>query len=305
MLRSSTTPIPPLVLLFERIKEQAQRSSRSFGSGGPSGSGSAGRAHWQSLFTGDVLSGNVNMANDSETLVLQETLAPRRQLEFRTDGGIAFCLKLFNRENDTISLRQERNGRFSVVAMLGDTTFADQRSSFAAFAKANRRLVSNEILPALAQFGFEPILSPDSFGVRHAVIASLLSADEIQAEGKRLITDLNSDDYETRERATQSLAAGYDLYKDLVQAAIDEHSGSPEAQARLASVVHQQPLPRQPSETAAALDLVHDPGYIISLLGNVHSEVQPRLTEQLEKLTGQKLGSDTAAWRDWAKQNLK
>ena len=151
-----------------------------------------------------------------------------RQLEFHTDADTAICLKLSNREGDVISLRQERGGRFAIVAMLGENTFADQRNSFAGFVKANRRLVSNEILPALAQFGFEPILSPDSFGVRHAVVASLLSADEIQAEGKRLIADLNSDDYETRERATQSLAVRYDLYKDLVQVAVDEHSSSPE-----------------------------------------------------------------------------
>ena len=286
VMRSSLTPLPPLVLMFEKIKEQAQRSSRGFGSGGPAGGGSGDRVRWQSSFTGDVLSGAINTTNDSEQLALQEVLAPRRQLEFHTDADTAICLKLSNREGDVISLRQERGGRFAIVAMLGENTFADQRNSFAGFVKANRRLVSNEILPALAQFGFEPILSPDSFGVRHAVVASLLSADEIQAEGKRLIADLNSDDYETRERATQSLAARYDLYKDLVQVAVDEHSSSPEVQARLESVVRQQPLLRQPSETAAALDLVHDASFIKSLLNEVHAEIRPRLTEQLKKLKG-------------------
>ena len=284
-LRSSLTPVPPLVLIFEKIKEQAQRSSRGFGSGGPAGGGVADRVRWQSSFTGDVFSGTISTTNDSENISLQEVSPPRRQLEFRTDAGAAFSMKLTNREGDLISIRQERSGRFSVVALLGDNTFADQRDSFAAFVRANRRLVSNEVLPALAQFGFEPILSPDSHGVRHAVIASLLSADEIQAEGKRLIADLNSDDYDTRERASQSLAARYDLYKDLVQAALDNPSNSPEVQARLNAAVRPSPSVLRPIDTATALDLVHDPSYIKSLLDEAHTEIRARLAEQLEKLT--------------------
>src|SRR5262249_44982773 len=226
-------------------------------------------------------------------------------LLFCTDGHSAFEIRLTGRDGDMISLREASNGRFSVVALLGKTTFADQRDSFAAFVKANRQLVSDDLLPALAQFGFEPILPPDSFGVRHAVIVSLLSADQIQGEGKRLVADLNSDDYNTRERASQALSACYDLYKNLVQTAIDEHTGSPEAQARVASVVHQQPLPRQPGDTVTALDLANDSGYIVSLLDDAHLQSRPRLSEQWEKLTGQKLGTDSAVWQDWAKQNLK
>ena len=254
-LRSSITPVPPLILIFEKIKEQAQRSSHGFGSGGPAGGGVGDRVRWQSSFTGDVLSGTISTTNESENISLQEVLLPRRQLEFRTDAGTAFSLKLTNREGDLISLRQERSGRFSVVALLGDNTFADQRDSFAAFIRANRRLASNELLPALVQFGFEPILSPDSPGVRHAVIASLLSADEIQAEGKRLIADLNSDDYDTRERASQSLAHGTIFTRTSCKRRLTHPSNSPEVQARLNAVSRHSPSALRRIETATALDL--------------------------------------------------
>jgi hypothetical protein len=285
LLRSSLTPPPPLVFIFEKIKEQAQRSSRGFGSGGPSGSGSGDRMHWQSTFAGDVFSGSLNMTNDSENIVLQEAQSPRRQLEIHLEATATFEVKLTNREGDVISLRQERGGNFIMLAMIGDAIFADQRDSFAAFVRANRRVVSNEILPALSQIGFEPILPPDSPGVRHAVVASLLSANEIQAEGKRLIADLNSDDYDTRERASQSLTARYDLYKELVQAALDNPSNSPEVQARLNALVQPSHSVLQPIDTATALDLAHDPSYIKSLLDETHAEIRPRLAEQLEKVT--------------------
>jgi hypothetical protein len=283
----------PLDILFQNIA----KSSGGY-SGGRGGGGFGEDAEWNSSFSSESLEGELRTTSHSEQLELTELAAAKRTLLFRTDTRLSFEIRLANRDGDLISLRQASNGRFAIVAFLGKTTFADQRESFAAFVKANRRLVSNELLPALAQFGFQPILSPDSFGVRHAVISSLLSADEIQAEGKRLIADLNSDDYETRERATQSLAARYDLYKDLVQAAVDEHSGSPEAQARLESVVHQQPLPRQPNETAAALDLIHDQSYLASLLDDARVEIRPRLTEQLEKLVAEQHGFDPAAQKE-------
>jgi hypothetical protein len=291
---------PPLHVIFENLGKKLDNASSGSGSGG-----TGDNQTWDSNFMGQELRGGLNSSTHSEKMTLEELNIPNRSFEFSANGDVAFEISLSDRNGDLISARQWSNGRFSVVALLGKTTFADQRDSFAAFVKANRSVVSNEILPTLQQFGFDPILSPDGQDVRHAVLISLLSPEEIQAEGKQLISDLDNDNYDIRERATQSLSAEYELYHDAIQAAAQNQANSPDVQIRLQKIINQQLLQRKPIDTAKSLDLAHDAGYLVSLFDDAHSQTWPRIGEQLEKITGQKFGSDPTAWKEWMTKNQK
>jgi hypothetical protein len=288
-------PVTPLLILFRKLEKSAGSSSHMWGGGGSD--------ECNNSFSGQQISGELRTSKRAQYLLLTELQPPRRTFELSLEGSDGFGLQIADQSGNLISLRQYHNGRFSIIALLDKTTYADQQESFAALVKTNRQWMSEHLLPALAQFGFQPISPPDSPGVRHAILTSLLTVDEIQAEGKRLLEDLDSDDYDVRDRATRSLSGRYDLYKDMIQAASQNQSNSPEVQVRLQNIIDQQPLSPGPMETAVGLDLVHDSKYIISLFDDSHSQTWPQIAGQLEKLTGQKLGTDPAAWKDWAKKN--
>jgi hypothetical protein len=56
-------------------------------------------------------------------------------------------------------------------------------------------------------------------------------------------------------------------------------------------------------QTVVAFGLLSDPQYLASLLDNADPRVSSQIVGRLEKLTGQKLGSDPEKWKAWAKQN--
>ena len=55
--------------------------------------------------------------------------------------------------------------------MIGKRTFAGQGESFADFYKQHRAIVETEVLPILAHYGIEPVLSPQDPRIRKAVLA--------------------------------------------------------------------------------------------------------------------------------------
>jgi hypothetical protein len=52
------------------------------------------------------------------------------------------------------------------------------------------------------------------------------------------------------------------------------------------------------------LQLYRDLKFLISLLDHVAQEQASPIVRELERATGQKLGADAAAWKDWATKNL-
>src|SRR5205085_10383351 len=105
---------------------------------------------------------------------------------------------------------------------------------------------------------------------------------------------------EVRERATLSLNKGYPLYKDLVQAKMEDRSISADTKAALGQISaawSDLPLAEQ---TMTALDLANDPVYVVSLLDAMDARELAIVGGRLEKLTGQNFGSDAAKWKAWA-----
>jgi hypothetical protein len=237
-------------------------------------------------------------------LMFEEKQAPQRLLMFHADGDSDFRIQYIHPDGDLILLKQNSGG-FSIVAILAGKVITEQGDSFLAVYRQHREELRDVILPILAQIGINPILSPDSSEVRNAVLALAVRTPEARAEGVQLILDLDNNSFDQRERASHLLERKYELYRDLINDKLQEATISSEAKARLERIAAAHPESQRINCALSALKLLDDPQYLVSLLDDTDPKEAQVLTQKLEKLTGQQLGSDPAAWKDWAKKNGK
>jgi hypothetical protein len=267
------------------------------------GSSSGGRER-EITFSGGKLSGRLHIRGESIRMLLDEPQAPHRSLELTINGTSSFRIQLSHPDGDLVLLSQAQNGRFTAVALVGGQTFTGRGESFVAFFKAHRREMETQVLPALGPLGVQPVPAPSSEKVRKAVVALLSRSPETLALGKKLVADLESNEFPVRQKATQQLSDRYAIYQDLIQERLKEKPSLEVAQ-RLEKLVAEHVDAGRISTALTALGLLQDAGYLISLLDPSSAEERATLVAQLEKTTGQKLGTDPAAWKDWAKKSLK
>ena len=130
--------------------------------------------------------------------------------------------------------------------------------------------------------------------------ALLLRTPDATAEGQQLLEDLDSDTREVRDRATRLLGNLFDRYKDLIQQKLQDKSSSAEVRSRLKNIVANEADSKLVRQTIAAFDLVNDPQYVVSFLDDADPKEFIKIVRHLEKISGQKLGTDPAAWKEWA-----
>jgi hypothetical protein len=257
-------------------------------------------------FSGGKLGGLLHTRGDNVRLVtLEEVGQPQRTLEFSEDGQGGFHVQIKHPDGDLLLLHQSRKGAFRAVAFLGRQTFAGQGESFAAFFREHRAVMDADILPVLEQFGIQLILSSRSLAVRRAVLAQLLRTPEALQEGKKLLADLDSEQFDDRKKATQLLNDRFEMYQDLIRERLEDKSISLEVRTRLKNLVAEHADAQRASQTVALLELTKDPAYLVSLLDQAAAPEAAKVIGVLEKITGQKLGADPAAWKEWASKNLK
>jgi hypothetical protein len=299
-------PPPALHAIFRVIEQRARQASRSFmGEGGdlPSSSIHNGWKEWQSGFVGEGLVGDLRTNNGGEELLLQEQQPPRRMLEFRAGSDGSMLLQLTDRDGNTIVLRQNGQGQFVLAIVADKTTSASEAESFIACFKQHRQQLESEVLPVLAKIGIRPILSTEAAEVREAVLASLLRGSQARAEGQRLLSDLDDDSYEVREAASMALSKRFALFGDIIREKLSDKTNSAEVQSRLQRIVADQSDSELPARTAEALGLAGDPAYLVNLLDLAADRELPVVVSRLEQITGQRLGSDRAAWKTWVRSH--
>ena len=134
--------------------------------------------------------------------------------------------------------------------------------------------------------------------MRNSVLTAILRSPETNRDGERLIAELESDNYQHREKAANTLAERFELYQDAIRRALADKPKSYEVQLRLEQIVAQH-SDSTAADTVAALDLLHDANFIVALFDAANPEEVPKIAVHLEKITGQSLGNDAAAWKQW------
>jgi hypothetical protein len=282
---------PPIVSLFYQIQGAAGPAGGSAGGGGNS---------WQITFQGQNLNGQLAVRGDAVRMSLEESNAPARSLQFNDDGQGAFTIQVMHPEQDVILLRQVRNSGFTVVALVDGRMIVGQGESFLAVFRKHRKDMESHVLPVLEHFGIRLMLSPSAPEVRRAVLALVTRTPETLAEAKQLLADLDSGKFRERERASRLLNDRYEVYKDVIQQRLESKDLTLEARTRLQQIAAKHPDSERVGQTVAALELMKDARYLVSLLEHARAEEVPGVIRHLEKTTGQKLGADPAAWREWA-----
>jgi len=245
----------------------------------------------------------IHSAGDVVRMTLQEGSGPNRVLIFGDDGQGALSIQLSSSSGSLILLGQERNGRCKVVAVFGDRLFSNNEESFLACLRKHRLEMETLVLPTLEQFGIEPFRSPRAPKVRQAVLALLARSHKILTEGRRLLDDLNGNDFTARDKAQHELSRRFEVFEDLICQKMQEKP-SLELRKRLEQILQDHADALLTWQTITALALLQDAAYLLSMLDDAKPEDAARLIAQLEKITGQKLGADPAAWKEWVRKNL-
>jgi hypothetical protein len=287
----------PVETLFHQIQNTA-----GVGGSGMGISGDDRTVH----FSGGKCNGQLHTRGDTvRQLQLEETEGPGRTIELNEDGKGGFRMQLLHPDGDLVMVQQTPKGAFRVVALVGGRTFAGQGESFTAFYKQHRAAMENDVLPILNKFGIDPIVSPKDAKVKGAVLASILRSPETIDAGKKLIDQLDSDQFAVRDQAAKTLDQRYVLYEDLIREKLKDKNLPLQMKRDLERITNTHADQARVSQTVELLDLLKDPAYLVGLLETAAGDEKPKVVAHLEKVTGQKLGDDAKAWREWVEKNAK
>jgi hypothetical protein len=249
-------------------------------------------------FFGNALVGRVLTRDSVVHFGLEETGAPHRTLEFHDDGQGAFRL-LLSGPADDILIKQAKDGAFTVAAVVSGKTLAAQAPSFLALYKQHHETLDRDILPVLDGLSIRLFTPPSSAELRSAVRALLLRSPATLEEGKKLLADLDNDRFAVREKATVNLDERYQIYKDLIAAKLKEPGLTIETERRLQKIVAAHPDAQKTSQVIDALGLLSDSKFLVGLLEESPVAERPAIAARLEEVSGQRHGSDVAAWKEW------
>jgi hypothetical protein len=232
--------------------------------------------------------------------LLRETGQPGRILHFAAEAKRLRILLLSPDDEFVLMVRQEPDGTFGVLDLAGATPLRIRAGSFAAFCRTHRKYALERLLPLLAHNGVGVPPLPHSQATRGQVLTMLRSAlaPGQEKDAATLIAQLDDPAYARREQATQRLAAGFARYRRHIEKAAADESRSAEAQARLRKILADAKPRTDLHAVVTAYGLLEDPQYLVELLAATKGPDDHKvLAAQLEKLTGQRFGTDLRKWQ--------
>ena len=287
---------PVLQRVFQQLASAQRNQSMSSSYGG--------RNQMSSMFTGEKLAGKVEMDEDRVTIAVTEKIDTQRRLEVTDGGDGTLRIIVSNVNGDMVLLTQGSRGAVAVVWLVGGKTEAVAAENYLALYRAKRELMNQQVLPAFKHMGIDLLIWPDSPVVYQAAVSLLAPVGlEQEAAGKRLIRQLDSDEFNTREAATKELTDQYGRYRTLISAAIADATTSVEAADRLQKIQELHPEDKKARQLITGMGLLDDPVFLAGVLSNAGPEQRPAVVRRLEKVTGQKLGDNPARWKKWAENH--
>jgi hypothetical protein len=181
----------------------------------------------------------------------------------------------------------------------GDQVNAYVGKSFQQFTENNRQVVERVLFPLFTRLGIKmPMDKTDPRVVSNVVAKIKNRKNGDHKAAQKLIGQLASKSFETRETASRRLAAGYEQWESIIKEHISKSSLSPEAEFRLNEIVADA-TGNEVEQYISDLNLVDSPEYLVSLLNIVSTDEKPLIVEHLEALTKQTHGDDISAWQTW------
>jgi hypothetical protein len=291
--------LPDLYFLCNTVWQKAYSSGGMNGNNPRGNMIRPGDGTFSQSFQGSELSFQASGTTESERIQICETRSPNA-LYFSNDDIDGFRLEWTTADNDLIVLQQHPDS-FAVLTIRNEKIFSDSAETFVAFVQTHRELMTDFIFPELARVGIRLALPPSNPAVRAAALNFLENSAEGSVDIEQLLNEVASADRKTRERAQNLIAANYEQFETAIEERLQSKVLSIGARSPLVKIVESQNKSRTPRQTVVAFGLLEDPQYLVSLLEDADPRAFVEIIHRLEKLTGQKLGTDPEKWKAWAK----
>jgi hypothetical protein len=272
---------------------------------GSSSSGSSGRSSRRSFTSSTLSACMIQEEGGLFRMTVSESSSPARTIQFQDDGDGKMKILITGLESGLVlMIQQAADGKFRVAQVAGDKAVTLGDDSFLSFCGRNRQFAEKQLLPLLKHLGFGLPTTAYDPKVRAAVLSRLRGAltKEEADQAQALIDQLGDRAYAKREEATRLLSEGFARYQDLIEAARKATSQSAEMTQRLDKILQENADARKVGSVVRELKLDADPEFLILILKDAEDADRDVLVRALQRITGQKLGADVAAWEKWLEE---
>lgn len=231
-----------------------------------------------------------------------ETQGQRLNL-FSTDDRLRI---VFIYEDVIAILNQSNTGNISAV-LTGATNSACSADSFKQLREEHPALCS-QIETVLIHAGVDFPPSPTDETVRQRVLLRIRKLNESTQQGFDALTQqLNANEFELRESASEKIVAQFDRFESLIVRELATDTLPLEARKRLEKILdrsrNQTPADSRIDQCIERNKLLGSPTYLVGLLDELDSDDQVLVTGILRGITQEDFGRDIAAWKAWAKRD--
>lgn len=263
----------------------------------------SGQGFRELRFSGRGLSGTLAIRDKQIRMEFSEEQAPERTLQVEDDGKGAVRVVLFKSDGTLMTiLLQSQDGKLQVVDIRGGKTVTHQAVDFVEFYRLQRAYVEGELFPLLQNVGVGTPISAFSSIVQERVLARLNPLlEEEEAEAQRLLDDLESDVFATREEAAKKLSGQYERFREPILKKLAEEGISAETLSRLKRLQAERPERETIDDLITRLGLLTDLAYLVDLLETAKPAERAPILVALKRLSKQDHGNDPAAWKTWMK----
>lgn len=258
-------------------------------------------------FESDTLIGKLSIPNDGMSITLTETKGQKRSLYFSCNNHGQMKIIIGQHKNNLLTIEQSADGKVviklaanaekktDVLALTGD--------SYAKLHFDNYSVMEKRVFPILREYGVGVEISIESALLKNTSISMVVLVDQDDDnKAKNLIIDLDADEYETRKSAYSELNKDYLRYKKVILTTAEKSGNSEELTAKLKSLIeiHHDD---NTSTIVESLKLLEIPEFLLQLIEQANETQKKHIFIRLEKITGQKLGTDVEAWEKWLKES--
>ena len=264
-------------------------------------SGSAGRSvvrdRLRMNFKDREMLGEMVIAADDIKISLTETVGSQRTIEMQDNTDGSFSLTYLD-GSVSLNLNQLKEGAIVVERTIDNNTETFSAQSFADLQEQHFEFVKNWLVPTLEHVGFVMPTSKEDSLVKRAVLAKIASIQHrTPGQFQRLLDELESSSFHTREKASLKIKQQFDLWSDLVTQSLSTRQFSPEAYHRLKLIVENSVDQNPIEEMIFEQELLTSKEYLVTLFEIATRDEQQVLIRHLQQLTGETFNSPEA-WLD-------
>ncbi len=275
--------------LFQEIASKA---------GGRGFSSITGMDHVSRSFKGSQLQGSLEASSDKEGLVkidFTELAGSERVLAFSDLPTGVTRIAISDKSANILILTQANDGGVSLVLVDDQQPLAIKARNLAELYREHSDIMAKRVLPVFEQVGVKLPPHPMDDRIIAGVLQSLRQDKVEEAkQAEKLIEELESDDFATREKAEKTLMEEYHRYGAYIQAAKEKGQGSAELMNRLESIINKAgPVIAKLPDLVKQYGLLDDVKYLQSILPKVAEKDLPLLERRLKEL--QKQADDAMA----------